>query len=428
MTESVYLLCAVCAAWFIALCFIKEKLTAALIQSVSTGLLCGACAYGLDRIGESRWAIPAVVLLFILSALLLLVREKEFKGNAAIALLLAFAGLFALIIPLCAYIYIGVTAVFLGAALIFCFVAAALLLRGRFPGSDWRSAYSEKDKERVRLQRVLMYVVPLVMSAALALAALLPKTGSSYAILALSAVASVLYWFGIWLLILIPAYRKERSAIMEEKQYREEMQSFMNVIRSQRHDYNFHVQTISGLIRQGKVDECLDYVNALEEDSAVMNAVLPVKDPAISAMINNFRMTAAREGITLDIDIRYDLSQTATNVYETNKIISNLLQNAIDEVSTHEDKSYGIRLTIIKRGEYCVIKVANRIERIPEANELGEVFKQGYSTKKGHEGVGLSSLKTLVSRYNGTVYNQLDGDVIQFVARVPINYAKEAVS
>ena len=363
--------------------------------------------------------------LFLLSAGCLLFREKEYQGNAAITLFLALAGFFALIIPLGAFRTVGVSALWMGAVLMIFFVAVTLWLLDQFPGSDWRSVYSGKDAERVRVQRMLMYVVPFGLCAVLCLAALLTGTDSAPALLALSVLAAAAFWFGVWLMILIPAYRRERSAVMEEQQYREEMLSFMNVIRSQRHDYNFHVQTISGLIRQGKVDECLKYVNALEEDSAAMNAVLPVKDPAISALIHNFRILAAREGVTLHCDIQYDLSQIATNVYETNKIISNLLQNAIDEVSTHEDKSFGIFLTILKRGEYCVIRVANKLSRVPDADELGEVFKQGYTTKQGHDGVGLSSLKTLLARYHGAIYTQLEEDVIHFVARVPINYAKE---
>lgn len=106
-----------------------------------------------------------------------------------------------------------------------------------------------------------------------------------------------LFWFGIVLIILMNAYKKERITVLVEQQYRGEMQSFMNVIRSQRHDYNFHVQTIAGLIPQGKIEECGKYVKALEQDAFVMNAVLPIKDPAISAMIHNFQTLAAREGI-----------------------------------------------------------------------------------------------------------------------------------
>ena len=425
MIESVFVLCAACAAWFVALCFIKERLTDSLAHAAVTGLLGGAAAWGLFCLGQAVWTIPAIAVLFLLSAGCLLFREKEYKGNAAIVLFLALAGFFALVIPLGAYQTVGASALWMGAVLIFFYIAVTLWLRDKFPGSDWRSAYSGKDTERVRVQRILMYVVPFGMCAALCLAALLPRIDTPSALLAVSVLAAVAFWFGIWLMILIPAYRRERSAVMEEQQYRQEMLSFMNVIRSQRHDYNFHVQTISGLIRQGKVDECLKYVNALEEDSAAMNAVLPVKDPAISALIHNFRIMAAREGISLFCDIQYDLSQIATNVYETNKIISNLLQNAIDEVSTHEDKSYGIYLTIIKRGEYCVIRVSNKLARVPGADELGEVFRQGYTTKQGHDGVGLSSLKTLLARYHGAIYTQLEDDVIHFIARVPINYAKE---
>ena len=205
---------------------------------------------------------------------------------------------------------------------------------------------------------------------------------------------------------------------MAEQQYRGEMQSFLNVIRSQRHDYNFHVQTIAGLIRQNKMEDCLRYINALEEDVAIMNAVLPVRDPAIAALIHNFRLMAVRQGTELHVDIHYDLSQIATNVYETNKIISNLLQNAIDEVSTHEDKSHGIWLTILKRGEYCVIRVSNKLKETLSQEDLDNIYRQGYTTKQGHEGVGLSSLRTLVGRYKGVIYTQVEGDEIQFVARV----------
>ena len=59
------------------------------------------------------------------------------------------------------------------------------------------------------------------------------------------------------------------------------------------------------------------------------------------------------------------------------------------------------------------------------AEELGRIYQQGYSTKQGHDGVGLSSIKTLAARYRGTVYTQLEGNVIHFVAKIPINYAKE---
>ena len=233
-----------------------------------------------------------------------------------------------------------------------------------------------------------------------------------------------IFWGGVLLIILMTHYKKERLTVLLEQQYREETQAFMNVIRSQRHDYNFHVQTIAGLIAGNRIEECRAYVRALEKDSAEMNALMPIKDPAISATIFSFRSLAVREGIALRIDIEYDLSQIATNVYETNKILSNLLRNALDEVSTHADKSYGIGLTILKRGEYCVIRVSNKVRDIPTAEQLGRLYEQGYTTKTGHEGVGLSSIRLLAARYRGIVFAQMEGDVIHFIARIPINTSK----
>lgn len=233
----------------------------------------------------------------------------------------------------------------------------------------------------------------------------------------------VLYWGMLWFVILLIDYRRENIAILAEKQYRNEMQSFMNVIRSQRHDYNFHVQTLAGMIHSGNMKECEKYIDELVQDSISMNMVLPVKDPAISAMINNFRMLAARESIELHMDIQNDLSHIVTNVYETNKIISNLLQNAIDETRNHQDKSYGIWLYILKRGEFVVIHVANEFQTETSNQEyVRDIYKQGYSTKKGHEGVGLSSIRSLAERYKGVVYTRVEEHIIHFIAKIPIRY------
>lgn len=122
------------------------------------------------------------------------------------------------------------------------------------------------------------------------------------------------------------------------------------------------------------------------------------------------------------------MSLISTNVYETNKIIGNLLQNAIDEVKHQEDKSYGIWLSIIRRHEYCVIRVSNQVEReMLDANWIGQIYRQGYTTKQGHDGVGLSSVQQLVRRYKGVMDTRLEGTIIHFVVRIPICYRKQTL-
>jgi sensor histidine kinase regulating citrate/malate metabolism len=210
--------------------------------------------------------------------------------------------------------------------------------------------------------------------------------------------------------------------LITEKQYREEMQTFMSVIRSQRHDYNFHVQTLHGLLHQKDYDACEAYLDNLMHDCIDMNRLLPLADTAISALILSFQSQASQLGIKIDISIENDLSQIATNVYETNKIIGNLLQNAIDETAKLKDKSYGIHLSILKRGEFCIIHVSNLASSIqPMSN-----YQFGHSDKQGHEGIGVASIRVLALRYGGTVYSRMEGNVIHFIAKIPFILAKEA--
>lgn len=431
MIESVYAWIAVFTAWLIGLCFVRVKIGRAVLFSAVFGLILGAASYGLQLLGAWKWIEPVWLLLFLIASLLVKALFKTRWDEALLALLLAAGAFLILIVP---WDVSQVSSTDVGRyAMWLCGVGAAVflvllaVLRRYFPEKEWQSAFDKKEEQGLKLRRVYMYLLPAFVCLLFCGAWLVRMQASLYDAIPRMAVEGVIYWLAVAVLILMPAYKSKQSAVSAEQQYRGEMQSFMNVIRSQRHDYNFHVQTIAGLIRQGKIDDCLKYVNALEEDAAIMNAILPVKDPAISAMIHNFQIMAVREGIRLNIDIRYDLSQITTNVYETNKIISNLLQNAIDETVTHEDKSYGIWLTILKRGEYCVIRVSNAILKTPSKEELGALYRQGYTTKKGHDGVGLSSLKTLLSKVHGTIYTETEDNVIRFVARVPIDYAKEPI-
>ncbi len=160
-----------------------------------------------------------------------------------------------------------------------------------FPDQNWREAvrcgYASMGQTKLNARQVdgLTAVLCLLLTAV----CWANGVEGGLAVAGWWLVGGCLYWGGVMLAALLIAFQKERGTVLAEQQYRQEMQSFLNVIRSQRHDYNFHVQTIAGLIQEGKMDECRQYVSALEQDSIRMNAVLPVQDPAIAAMIHNDR-------------------------------------------------------------------------------------------------------------------------------------------
>ena len=429
LITSIYILFSTIVALMIGFAFLHIRGIGVMVHTFLTGILCALAYDLLQGAGMTSVHFWCEVGILAMSAMAVCLWMRSRWGTVTHVFLIAQSAISVFFIPLYVLKGSGLIAIWIGCLTITVFALLTVLLQKSFPEHDWQEifqTYASKEGKEPRLQQ--MYLIPAMTCVLLIGLCQLLWVGSYIGCALLCVLGGSVFWLSVWLMVVIHDYEKERKSLLAEQQYRSEMQSFLNVIRSQRHDFNFHVQTIAGLIRQDKIEDCRRYINALEEDVAIMNAVLPVRDPAISALIHNFRLMAVRQGTELHVDIHYDLSQIATNVYETNKIISNLLQNAIDEVSTHEDKSHGIWLTILKRGEYCVIRVSNKLKAALSQEDLSNIYRQGYTTKHGHEGVGLSSLRTLIGRYKGVIYTQVEGDEIQFIVRVPINCAKDPVA
>lgn len=426
-----YMCIFLCAAvsWHIACLFASLTLKDAAANGTIAGTICAILAFLLSQIQVATdWSLAV----FLLLALVLPIRQKRNLENRILALLLA-AGAYALLSLLC-----RTAETFLSTIMTFvlpwiwaaAFVAAAYALRNQFPPDGWQEYFDGKGREQITIRRAYIWLT-LGLMAGLEIA-LLYVSGTPDTIcqaLVFAAAYIALYWGALYGVCLMVAYRRERLTTLIDQDYRTEMQSFMSVIRSQRHDYNFHVQALAGLINEGNIDECRRYLDNLVRDSAVMNTILPIKDPAIAALVYSFRAMALEHGIELHVDIQNDLACVATSVYETNKVIGNLLQNAIDEVQAHDDKSFGIHLHILKRGENCIIHVANKIAPKNDTRTayLRDIYKPGFSTKPGHEGIGLNNIQNLLRRYRGVVYFRVEDDIIHFVAKIPLKLEGESL-
>lgn len=209
-----------------------------------------------------------------------------------------------------------------------------------------------------------------------------------------------------------------RVETLLDKQFQQELESFMQVIRSQRHDFNFHVQALSGMLEAERYDECRDYMQSLVKNVHDLNQVLPLYHPAISAMFNAFQEMAFRNKINMELRIENDLMRLPCTVLEVNTIMSNLLQNAIDETSRLPASQRWIRVLVVKRGAKNVIKISNPHHLTEE--DFRHAFEAGHTTKQGHQGIGLSTVKRLVLRCKGSIHAEFEEGVVHFIVQLPI--------
>jgi len=213
-------------------------------------------------------------------------------------------------------------------------------------------------------------------------------------------------------------HKMEQTQLFMDKQYQQDIQSFFSVIRSQRHDFNFHLNSIYGLIQNGKYSEGNAYIEEIVKNTQQINELLPLSHPATSALLNTLRELGQSKGIALHFYIYDDLKEMPCSIYDTNKILGNLIQNAIDEVETGNMEERDIQVEIAKEKDQVVIRVKNPTLLTDE--EIAQMFQSGYSTKQKHEGVGLAGVEKIISRYRGIVFPELDKHTITMNVRIPI--------
>lgn len=227
----------------------------------------------------------------------------------------------------------------------------------------------------------------------------------------------VIFILFIYFIKIFFLYINDKIESIMDKQNQEEMFNFMQVIRSQRHDFNFHLQAIFGMLEGKRYAECTDYVQTMVDEVSDLNEVLPLYHPAVGALLSTFREVAAHKGIKLEIFVYYNLSHIPCTVSDINKMVGNLVQNAIDEVEQHPTKDRWIQVMILKRSGKSVIKVTNRSSK--EISSYKHIFNPGYSTKPLHEGIGLTTVQKIAAKYDGVVYPEFEDDFVHFIVQIP---------
>ncbi|MFE3976348.1 MULTISPECIES: sensor histidine kinase [unclassified Peribacillus] len=223
-------------------------------------------------------------------------------------------------------------------------------------------------------------------------------------------------------------YESQKLEKLLEKQHEAEIKTYFQVIKSQRHDFVHHLSTLYGLIAQKKFQDTEEYIEELIEDVRGINEIIPIHHPAISAILLTLQQQARGKNINMSIIVKDSLVNIPCKVTDINRVLGNLISNAIDELSNVKDQKKWIEVLIEFENlsnEY-IFTVTNSGEI--DEKVASKLFENTYTTKSNnHEGIGLVSTKRIMEKYEGLIYLETASSNTSFIARIPAFKKNKAI-
>lgn len=308
------------------------------------------------------------------------------------------------------------------------FYGLVILLSLIFAGLYKKNGMSEQWLAAVKESSVRVYAVlccmPVLSAAVQALVLLLYRP---YGDIMTTIGVYVLFIFITASAVLIQRLCAEHFTLAESnrnmQEWQQEAGDYMNTIRSQRHDFNIHLHAIDGMIENKEYEQCRRYVSKMVEEANAVNDIMPVYDAMIGSMLYNMRREAQRLGSDIYYDIKYDMKNVVCNAFECNKIIGNLIRNSIDALDSEAAKKQGISVNIFRRSGNAVITVSNYFNGDPQT--VLNAFELNYSTKSGHEGIGLAMIEKTLKKYGGRIMAEWQEQCVSFIVHIPVRYIFE---
>ncbi len=196
--------------------------------------------------------------------------------------------------------------------------------------------------------------------------------------------------------------------IQEEVDYKvnqvrlEENQKKINKLRSQKHDFLNHLQTIHGMIELDKKKEVKEYIKSMRRD--ITDNKLQQEDKescALESILSNKKEKAIRNGLNFSYQLEEGTAEINLPTNKLVSIISNLLDNAIDATRQFNAGSM-IKFQGKQEGQNYIISVYNNGSFINRKLQA-QIFEPGFSTKGTNRGFGLYIIKSIIEEFDGRI-------------------------
>ena len=174
---------------------------------------------------------------------------------------------------------------------------------------------------------------------------------------------------------------------------------FVSEMRRVRHDIENHLASIAGLIRNGKSEDALEYIDGIRKNH--LPSTLPYIStgcPAFDAVVGTKNAVCKQKGIFLGISAEAHLLDFLSPV-DIGVLFGNLLDNAIEGCEKTAEKR--IDLEIKNTGSYLSVIISNSISE--SVLSRPEPFESTKTDGRDCHGIGIKSIRNVVEKYDGII-------------------------
>lgn len=211
---------------------------------------------------------------------------------------------------------------------------------------------------------------------------------------------------------------KEREELRISNEYNTVINEIVQEIKQRQHDFNNYKNTIKGIIEV--VDEkeirqtISDYIKDEDVNDNHINDLVYIDNVIIRSIIYNNLVKARKSNVSLKYTIENNVLDDILSYHEISNLLSNLLNNAFDEIMKEECINKNIEIKIFKEKNISHLIVKNQISNNNEIN-LNEIFKRGYSTKSENtRGYGLYNVQQIVNANKGYIKLNIEDGKFSF--------------
>lgn len=182
--------------------------------------------------------------------------------------------------------------------------------------------------------------------------------------------------------------------------YLNSMKEAIRIMRSERHDFINHLQSIYGLVLAGEKNDALKYMKDLGATQRFNSMVITITNPTLRVLLQNKKEYASSKGVEFKVTAHSKLKNLCVHPSDITTIFGNLIDNAIDILINQSKKVVHFKVTETENSYHFVVKDSG-----PPIQDdvINHIFTEGFSTKGDGRGYGLALVKHAVERYGGQI-------------------------